>query len=266
MRKYLASFRLILMQAVDYRVESLLWILIDIFPITIAIITWKSIFQDKISLSGITFAQLVLYYLATILVDKLTATHFEERWIEKVQKGMIDIYFFKPIKLPTFLFSEMLANKLVGIFMFLFPFALFTFLFASGFIQTISFTPISILFFFGFIFLSLVINYLLSFAILLCAIWFEEAEALSHAKWLCISIFGGLMAPLEFYPQWMQNVANVLPFKRMISLPANMFTHTYSSQYLLCELGILFVYVLLFALLLSFLWEKAVKAYTSFGG
>lgn len=266
MQKYFTSFRLFLSMALDYRFENLLWMFIDIIPIVIAIITWKSIFSDRPMLAGITFAQLVLYYIATIFIDKVTATHFEERWIDRVKKGQIDTYFIRPIKFPIFLLFELFANRILSLLIFVLPLTVLMLLFLGNFVSTLTLSTTSLIFLPMFLACAFYINFLLSFIILLCAIWFEEAESLSHAKWLGASIFGGIMAPLQFFPPWMQKVSEFLPFRRMIALPASMFTQTYDVSYLFKELGILMMFALLCTGVAHIVWKKAVEAYTSFGG
>lgn len=38
-----------------------------------------------------------------------------------------------------------------------------------------------------------------------------------------ISIFSGIIAPLTLFPNWFQNLANILPFKELIYTPINIY-------------------------------------------
>lgn len=267
MRKYAAVFRLVLMQSAAYRLQALLWIFLDIFPIVIVVITWQSIFKGHITLAGLTFSQLLLYYLGTVLVDNITSTHFEERWSEKVLMGNIDFYFIKPVLLPLFIFTEMLANRVVTLFTFLIPFILFALAFhVFNLLPSVNFTAFGVVAFLAFLAVAIFINYILSLLTVLAAFWFEQVESLSHAKWIAISVFGGIIAPLQLYPLWIQNIASYLPFKRMIATPASMFMQMPSQRFILSELGILAVFAVFLFLILKVVWGRAVEKYTSVGG
>lgn len=266
MRKCLAIFRLVLMQSFAFRAEMLLWIIMDIFPSVILALTWKNIYSGRVMISGVTLSQLLTYYLGILIVINISEAHFEERWAERVRLGQIDHYFTRPVSIPLFIFIEHLARKSIAFMTFVVPFGIFAYaLFAAHLISDATITASSLALFVLFLLIGLVVNFMFALSIVLAAFWFDEASSLSHLKWLMGNVFGGIIAPLHFYPQWIQRIADYLPFKRIISIPASLLMGT-GAVNVIREFLILSIFAGVTAVFVKVLWKKAALQYTSAGG
>ena len=67
---------------------------------------------------------------------------------------------------------------------------------------------------FGFLILAL-INFLVG----LLAFSFQSIDGISRAKQNFIQLASGLMLPLAFFPDWLRNILEYLPFKMITDVP-----------------------------------------------
>ncbi|HKY74129.1 MAG TPA: ABC-2 family transporter protein [Patescibacteria group bacterium] len=267
MRRYFALFRTQLIRAVAYRTEMLLWIILDISPTIVMAATWFSLYQGRQTIAGHTLSQLIGYYLAVLVVYNIAETHFDERWVEYIRYGGIDMHLIKPVPVPIFILIESLARKSISFITFVLPFGLLMAgLYAGGVFHIPTITLFHVLIFIVFLFFGFLLNFLLSFLVVMGAFWFDEANGFGHFRWVLSSIFGGAIAPLTLYPAWVQRVAAILPFQRSLATPASIFSSVRSSLFYAQELSILIVYVALFFVIAWFTWKAALRRYTSAGG
>ncbi len=268
LKKYSALLRITITQNLINRAETLLWLILDIFPVLISIAIWSSIFQSHATIQGQTLPQLLTYFLMITFLSELVNTHFEENWIEEIRYGKIDFYFIKPLRFFSYVITRFLARQLFAFLLFLLPFSV-----TLGVIMKIyhlsfaipSFIQLVLLL--GFLLLGLCFNALLSFLIMLSAFWLEEANGITHFKWIIVQIFGGMIAPLTFYPKWLQTIAHYLPFQFVYAYPAMLFSTTHNPvSFYARGLLILGIFIGVLALLNIFVWKKAVRKYTSAGG
>ena len=268
MKKWWAVYRLCLTQAFTHRAETLLWVILDIFPSIIVLATWKIMFAEGMNLGTTTFQNLVTYYLGIQVVLNLAETHFEQRWIDTVHAGKIDGFFTKPMSFPAFIVVDSIARKTIAFFAFLLPFGLLAaYLTSTGELELSNITLDRIFLFTLFICCAFIFNFLSSFASVLTAFWLNEnAGSVSHLKWILSSVFGGTIAPLALYPQWLQNISALLPFQRLFSTPASILNHSFSISYFWIELCILVGYTIAFWIVIKMFWGNALKRFSSVGG
>ena len=81
-----------------------------------------------------------------------------------------------------------------------------------------------------------------------------------------ISIFSGIIAPIELFPIWFQKIANFLPFKELIYTPINI----YLGQLSYNEIGFVIIKQIIWGFVLYVLakvfFKHAVKNLTINGG
>jgi ABC-2 type transport system permease protein len=78
-------------------------------------------------------------------------------------------------------------------------------------------------------------------------------------------IFGGLIVPIDFYPQWLQMLSRLLPFSSMIYGPARLFVKP-EPLLTLQILGLQLVWIVALALLLTVAYRRGLAYLTVNGG
>lgn len=267
MKKWFALCRLELIRSLEWRTETLLWVILDIFPTLILAVVWFAIFRDKPTIVNFSFTQLIGYYLAVQVILAMTEMHFDERWVDFVRYGKIDQYFIKPMPMPLTILVQSIVRKFIAFMLFLLPFSIVILVFSSiGFVH-ISLIPLSVLFT---VLLFMIFTYALSFCmtffVVLASFWIDEANSFGHFRWLITSVFSGALAPITLYPKWLQQISQYLPFQYATSTPALLISKQQIDQGIFRDLAVLVLYVVVFIFFANFFWKKAVKKYTSAGG
>lgn len=68
---------------------------------------------------------------------------------------------------------------------------------------------------------ALTVNFLLSMIVALCAFWVEETMGLDFVYKKLLFTAGGMLMPLEMFPDWLQEVCRWLPFQAVLYAPAS---------------------------------------------
>lgn len=267
MGKYLTILKLSLIESLAYRAETLLWVVLDIFPTLVTLLVWLAVSKGTGMIGSLSISQLILYYIAGLLIFDIASTHFEEDWVDEVKYGRIDFLFTKPMHFLAYIITKQLGGTIIGFTLFVLPFsALVLFLIRTGIVVFPTVSPLVIFVFGIFLILSFFINAFFSSLIVLAAFWFDEARSFSHGKWMLEQMFGGALAPLALYPLWIQHIARYLPFQRMFSTPATLIASQKLTVVVWQELGVLAIFAISLYVVLILAWKKTVYKYSSAGG
>jgi ABC-2 type transport system permease protein len=125
---------------------------------------------------------------------------------------------------------------------------------------------VNVLFFIISCSLSFCIYFLLKFIIGVASFWFTEIDWLSGLEELTFWFFGGLLMPLDLLPSFMQKIANFLPFKYLIYLPAQGLLNKLTSIELITALSVQAFWIIGLIYLSKKIYQNGLKAYSTFGG
>jgi ABC-2 type transport system permease protein len=76
---------------------------------------------------------------------------------------------------------------------------------------------------------------------------------------------GGMLAPLDVFPPTVAAIARYLPFRYMLSFPVEMLLGKASLSDVLIGFGIIVFWVIAFAALARFLWQRGLRQFGAFG-
>jgi ABC-2 type transport system permease protein len=263
--RFLSIIGLWFSKAFEHRAELLVWAFLTVFNTAIYLCIWVALFRGEPSVLGYNLGQILHYYLIATIINGITASHFESWRGREVREGKIDHYLTKPIPYPTQVLLADIGNRLTYITIIL-PLCVLMYLGYFFFFQidVLSTQPIVLLQFFGLLIFGYIIEFSFAFIAVILTFWFESGEGIEHFKWIIMSIFTGYLIPVEFMPAWLRAVIEVLPLKYVYSVPiqilqGRMSLETFDVLYIFFTIGVLYF-------IQSFLWQKAVKRYTSAGG
>lgn len=252
-------------RTLQFRAEVIVYSLLDVLPYFVLFFVWKAIFEQVDTINDFSLAQIINYYLLVIVIERLSATHFEGWRSEEIRMGKIDYFLTRPFSYISELYSKEVSSKLISI-IFSFP-IISAFFIANIFIYNIDQSYITLTNVFIFIVLMLLahtIQFFIGLWIVLITFWMEGSSGLEHFKWIVLTLFSGAMIPIEFMPNWLQNISNILPFKYVFAVPISILQNKYSLTVIdLTYLTSLFLGMTLFS---KILWSRAKLKYCSSGG
>jgi len=265
MKKINAIFRLFVIRALQYRSEMLIWLFIESSPFLVMFALWQKVFDQQASIKGFTLVQIIQYYLLILIVSSLVDSHFEGTRCQEVRLGKIDFKMIRPLSYFQEILWQDLSSKfiyfLLGIPVFL---AIFVFLVHNFNVSSLNWPSVYQWGWFSFFMIvGFALNFLLAFWIVLGAFWMEGSQGLEHFKWILVNLFSG-MIPLAFLPGWMQQLANLLPFKFMLAVPIGVMQDTYVVSRF--DVSYALGAVAVMSLVAFWGWQRAIMKYSSVGG
>ncbi len=253
--------------ALTYRVEIGLWFVVNSIPLIVLILVWLSSYQGGQSIPGWDINRLVTYYMIGFFLDTFTECYFENWLVADIRAGRVDHLMVKPVGYLSWIMTSHLAHKLINVAIRLPIMALIAYLILTFFhipIQTIGLSVSQVLPFILVLMASFSLQAGLSLIIVLIGFWLESAEGLQHFKWIVISLFSGVMIPLDFLPGSLGQLATYLPFQYLHAVPISMLQSSY--QVTLYDGLYLTLTLLAMGGGINLLWHKAKLKYSSSGG
>ena len=263
MKSYLAILRGAYMVGLVYRFGFLFSILGNVVYMSITYFLWRSIYQNRETLRGLTFDETYIYVALGSAVFILLKTYVDWQMSFDIREGMIATYLIKPIDLQFyalfsslgFFFMNMSAITIPTILLMIFVFH----------IQI----PLGIgIALFPF---SLILAYLLSFCfdyfIGLLGFYTESVWGMSITKEIIVTVLSGALIPLQFFPDALQKILLWLPFQAIYYTPLTMVAqpHLGLGTFIAMLAVQLFWVVALFTLTRLF-YNQAVKVLRISGG
>lgn len=232
------------------------------FIIYIMLMLWENIYGQKGDIiAGLSLSQMIWYLIVTEMVTLSRSDVFNEVSTD-VKNGNIAYMLNKPYNYILYCFSnslgeigvKLITNIAIGLvigILYVGP--------LTGFkLIHLPFVILSLL-------LGIGINFFVHISLSLTSFWVEENSAFYWIYSKLVFTLGGMLIPLEMFPEWIEKIARKLPFAYVTYSPARLavdFSFSSFSKALFFQLG----YLLFFFLLSMFIYRKGVKALNVNGG
>ena len=175
---------------------------------------------------GLSLAQMVWYLVATEAVVMSSP----RTWVEveqDVRTGRLAVQLIRPLsyvlshlakalgeRIPRFVTTLVVGSAIAAVIVGPIP---WTF---SGIAMFLAILPIAFL-----------LDFLASFLVGLSAFWLESVNGIALLYMRAVMLLGGLIIPLEIYPEVLQAIFKRLPFASMIYAPGRMFVDPQAAMF-----------------------------------
>ncbi|MBU3127832.1 ABC-2 family transporter protein [Clostridium tagluense] len=233
-----------------------------VFIMFIYLMLWKNIYAQKGStIAGLSLNAMIWYLIVTELVT-LSRTDIHVQVNEDVKSGNIAYLLNKPYNYVIYCFSyfvgeigiKLLTNGIIGL--------------SIGFIYAGTLENFNVLHL-PFIFLSLIvgccINFFIYITLALTSFWFEDNTAFFWIYSKLIFTLGGMLMPIELFPDWLQKISKYLPFAYVTYVPAKLAVD-FSLSNFYKQFSIQLLYLGIFFTLAMTLYKKGAKNLNVNGG
>lgn len=241
----------------DFLVRSLFLLLI----LYIFLQLWQTTFHGEgtDSIAGYSFKQIMWYLVITesmILACPSLCTRVEE----EVKSGDIVFKFVRPVHFVVFHYVEymseaairFLVNAVLGTILGLLIIGPLQFGYGLLWLPLIAF--------FGF-----TVNFLLNMVLALCAFWVEETRGLEFVYNKFLFTIGGMLMPLELFPDALQRIGQYLPFQAIVYLPAKT-TVAFDTVNVAGAVATQLIWMLIIGIIVSLVYRKGVTKLNVNGG
>ncbi len=262
-RLYAQQFKTTFATMVQYRASLVIWMISQVLEPLIYLIVWSTAANSSGgSVGGYTAKGFAAYYLVFMVVNQFTYTWIMWEYEYRVREGYLSFALLKPVHPIHSDISDNLSSKLIT-----FPIILVV----AG-IMALIFKPVaSLRLWAGLVFipvliLAFLVRFLVEWTLALAAFWTTRVNAINQVYFVLMLFLAGQIAPLSLFPAWIQAVANILPFRWMLSFPVELFLGHLTPLQALEGAAVQLAWVVASLFILRVVWRAGVKAYSAVGG
>lgn len=223
---------------------------------------WLAVYGTSNSklIGGLTLPQMIWYLVATEAVV-LSA---QRTWIEveqDVRTGRLAVHLVRPLsyilshlakafgeRIPRFVTTLLIGSAIAWVL-----------------VGPIQWTASGIAMFVAILPLAFLLDFLGCFLVGLCAFWIESVTGIAQIYTRGMMLLGGVILPLEIYPEVLQPILRKLPFASMAYAPGRMFVDPQGSLFL-DALGAQAVALVVFLCVVAAVQSAALKRVFANGG
>lgn len=260
--KYASVMRVSVATNLAYIMEVLFRALFLIALIFIVGQLWKTTFAEHNSplLAGFTVNDMV-WYVAAAEIIATSMPALTRRIDQEVRSGELAYLLGRPCSYILYNYAHYLGERLVRLTLN----ALIACVVALVFAGPPHFTWLSVLAWPLTVFFAISIEFACYFAIGLLAFWTENTQPFTFFFSRLALVLGGVLAPIEVFPQPLRSIAQALPFGAILYGPARTLVHFESGFFT----GLLVQQIItlgIVGMLLSFLYTLATRRVNMNGG
>jgi ABC-2 type transport system permease protein len=211
-------------------------------------------------LGGLTLAQM-LWYLAMTEAITTSRQHVSFVVDEDIRTGAVAVHLLRPLSYPLYRLWTDVGERGVS-------FALRIIIvsaIALVFVGPIPFTLIGVALFLLSIPMAFLLDFMGCFLIGLCTFWLEDTSGLFLIYSRITMILGGMLIPIELFPDAFQPILRALPFSSVVYGPARMFVQP-DTGFLLDLLVRQGIAVIVFIGLVTLVYRMALQQINANGG
>lgn len=233
--------------------------------LVVSFFVWRSVFAATGSqeMQGFTFHGIVFYSLFASMSGKITRGTDRGYVSQDIYDGSLTRYLLYPLPFFPYKYVTHITQQLLGVSQLIVAFIGVRL--ALGDLGQHAITPATFAAGVLTCFLTGYLHFVVASCLELVAFWQDVVWNLMVMLRFCMSLLGGGMIPLVFFPEWGQRLVSYTPFPLLVSWPARTFLGQVGAQEWLLNLGVLAFWSLLFTFVLNAIWLRGTKQYSGVG-
>lgn len=224
---------------------------------------WKVTYEHSgaAELGGLTLNQM-LWYLATTESIFMSAPRISQLVDEDVRTGSIAIQLVRPLSYPLYRLFATLGERFVR-FVITFVAAAAIAFCLVGPLENVQ--PIGALFFLLALPLAFILDFLGYFLVGLGAFWMEDTFGLMLVYSRVTMVLGGMLIPLQLFPDWLRGPLQWLPFSSIVYGPSRLLVHPENTEFVKVVLN-QGIWIAIFGVAVAAIYSVALRRIAANGG
>ena len=260
---YVAEARLAIAEQIQYRVANYMYMLGMVAEPVIYLVVWTTVaVQQGGSVGGFTPGQLAAYYIVWTLVRNINIVFTPYGWEWRIREGQLSAQLLRPLFPIVEDLGFFLGWKPVVVLLWL-PIALFL---ALVFRPEIHLAPLAVVVFAFSLLGAYLIRSLNQSSLGLITFWTTRVGPVFQLYIALELLLSGRLVPMSLMPDWVQSIANVLPFRWTFGFPIEALVGNLTNAQLLNGLLMQVFWIAVGSILVRFVWHFAVRRYSAVSG
>ncbi|HPF87584.1 MAG TPA: ABC-2 family transporter protein [Candidatus Limiplasma sp.] len=259
--RYLIKMRILV--GFTYRFEVVMVILTRLIVMVASVCLWNSAYANTTELEGLTHSQMITYAVLAIVLSSLFQTNVENGIGTGINRGTIAVQFLRPMDVLSLYFCEDIGLMVTSFLLRCVPLLL------CGMLIFGLSAPVSVgallLFMISIVFSYLII-WLLSAITAMITFWAMFLGQMGAVRIVVVNILSGMLIPVWFFPQVLQDILRFLPFQYTYQTPLGIYIGRIGLRDGLFQIGIQCVWIVLLFGVLHIIWKRAQRHVLVQGG
>ena len=210
------------MQALEYKVNSIVGLFAICTGLLIEYLVWSMVYESQgnvDSIDGWKFNRLIAYIFLAMIVGQLKSSWVTaHEMILQIRQGFMNQYIVKPLSFFNYHLMSFIGTNIL----YYIPYTILIVIVPIIFPDLIFINFIQIPFFILALLISIYLSYSIYFFMVCFAFWFGEVRALLVAYNISMFVLAGQIIPIDFFPDYYVQIINYTPIPYLIKFPVDM--------------------------------------------
>jgi ABC-2 type transport system permease protein len=263
LRKYVRHVLCAMQETMAYRASYFVNIISQFISYLAIFFLWRAVYASGPTIGGMDWKDMQGYLLISLFASALISGSSENRVSRAIWTGNIAVELVRPVDYQRANFAITIGSGLAeGVLV-----AAIGLVFAVliGF-STPPGHPITWLYFVLALVFSFTIKFLIVYIFGLFTFWTTSAMGLAWIRKGLTDFFSGAVIPLNFFPAWLQGVADWLPFRGIVFVPGTIFIEKMTESQIFVSFALDIAWIVGLWYLARVIWFFALRKVTIQGG
>ena len=263
MKKYLFIAKTQIIKSLTYEFNVYGNIVMQTIIMITSAYFWRALYKGQGMVGNVDADSMLTYVILSSVLSVLLITNVERRIERSVEKGTVAADMMKPINIFGVYFAEDIGNIIALIFQNMLPILLI----GSLMIRVPRMADIHDLpLFIASVFVSFLINWLISALFGMIAFSAVNIDALIQVKKHLLRLLSGSIIPIWFFPAGVARVLEALPFVYIYQLPLSIYIGRGSRSEHLYQMGIQFLWLVILSVVFFYVQNRVTRKVMVQGG
>jgi ABC-2 type transport system permease protein len=260
--KYFAVLRITLSNQLAYVIDFIVRTLFLLLILYIFTQLWETTFlvTGQKLIEGYTLKMLMWYLVITESIV-MAMPRVVDKVEQEVKNGDIAYFLYRPLSYIGYHYCGFISESIIRVSINLAIGGMLIFFLFEGISLHWSIFPIAT----ALLISAFTLHFLITMGISLCSFWIEEVRGYELVYSRLVMILGGMMVPLDIFPNWLEKIARILPFQHIVYVPATHVVGT-SFQAFWPALFVQWAWIVVFLVITTFIFYLGVKRLNVNGG
>jgi len=245
-------------RVVQYRADAFLWMVAEAIIPLVSLTIWFTVAKSSTNVP--TPQDILTYYVLVILIKLATDAWGGVFLAQEILNGEIIKSLIRPLAVVWYNIANNLFEKILKAIIPV-PIIIFILVRWSDHFSPAIYQPTRIALFVLSLSLAMILSFTIDFILGMIAFWIEDNFQLRRYRYLLESFTSGLLIPLVFMPTALVGIIGFLPFRFIISAPAEIITGQTILINTVAILAIQAAWVVITILAAIFIWHKGLQRY-----
>ena len=259
---YVQEAKIAIAEQIQYRAANYFYMIGMVAEPVIYLVVWSTVAaQQGGAVAGITAGEFAAYYIVWTLVRNMNIVFGAPFWEWRIREGRLAGDLLKPMYILHYDLAYFAGWKFVVVALWI-PIAVGL---SAVFHPTLAPSALEIVVFICAIWGAYLVRSMFQGTIGMLNFWTTRGAAVFDLYMAVEMLLSGRLVPLQLMPDWVQTLANFLPFKWTFGFPIESLVGDMSTQSLLLGLAAQMLWIGIGLLLFKLAWSFAIKRFVSVG-